>query len=373
MPTVKRNILLTPGPATTTDDVKFAQVIPDICPREKDFGHLMESVAEELTRLVAEPEHYATVLFGGSGTAAVESILSSVVGNDAVIIINNGAYGKRMCEISNAYALDFHEFKSSSHAAIDLEELETLLKGFSGKKTYLAVVHHETTTGLLNNIASIGELCKRHQIDLIVDAISSFAALPIEMQEMNISYLAASSNKNVQGMPGISFVIADKRKLESVREQKPRNYYLNLYAQHVYFSETRQMRFTPPVQTFFALQQAIAELKQEGIDKRYARYAQSWETLIRGIERLGLKHIVPVEHHSKLVTSIMEPECETYDFHAMHDYLYERGFTIYPGKIEELPTFRVANIGDITYKEIEEFLKLLEEYLRNINFLPQHE
>jgi aspartate aminotransferase-like enzyme len=258
MPTVKRNILLTPGPATTTDSVKFAQVVPDICPREKDFGCLMEDVAEELTRLVAEPEHYATVMFGGSGTAAVESILSSVVGKDTVILINNGAYGKRMCEIANAYELNFHEFTSSPQNSIDFEELETFIKGFHSKISYLAVVHHETTTGLLNDIVSIGEICRRYQIDLIVDAISSFAALPIRMKEMNISYLAASSNKNLQGMPGIAFVIANKQKLESLREQKSQNYYLNLFAQYKYFSETRQMRFTPPVQTFYALQQAIA-------------------------------------------------------------------------------------------------------------------
>lgn len=373
MPTVKRNILLTPGPATTTDGVKIAQIVPDICPREKDFGLVMESVAEELTRLVANPAHFATVMFGGSGTAAVESILSSVVGNNAVIIINNGAYGKRMCEIANAYALDLQEYKSSPQAAIDLGDLETFIRSSCSKKTYLAVVHHETTTGLLNDIAAIGEICEKYQIDLIVDAISSFAALPIRMKEMNISYLAASSNKNIQGLPGISFVIANKRKMESLHEQKPQNYYLNLYAQYKYFSETRQMRFTPPVQTFYALQQAIAELKNEGIDERYARYAKSWETLIDGIQRLGLKHIVPVEHHSKLVTSILEPECDGYDFLAMHDYFYVRGFTIYPGKFEELPTFRVANIGDITYRDIEEFLGVLETYLRSIDFLSKHE
>ncbi|WAH36748.1 2-aminoethylphosphonate aminotransferase [Alicyclobacillus dauci] len=373
MQTVKRNILLTPGPATTTDSVKYAQVVPDVCPREKEFGRLMESIAEDLTRLVAEPEHYATVLFGGSGTAAVESILSSVVGSNAVIIINNGAYGKRMCEIANAYSLNFYEFKSSPQAPIDADELERFITTFDSKTTHLAVVHHETTTGLLNDIASIGEICKRHQIDLIVDAISSFAAIPIRMKEMNISYLAASSNKNLQGLPGISFVIADKRKLESLRNQPSANYYLNLYAQYKYFSDTSQIRFTPPVQTFYALEQAIAELKLEGLEERYARYTASWQTLIHGIQQLGLKHIVPMEHHSKLVTSVLEPDCSGYDFHAMHDYLYERGFTIYPGKLEELPTFRIANIGDITFKDMEAFLAVLKAYLGSINFVARGE
>jgi 2-aminoethylphosphonate aminotransferase len=371
MQSVKRNILLTPGPATTTDRVKFAQVVPDICPREEDFGRLMEYVSEELTSLVADPAYYAAILFGGSGTAAVESMLSSVVGSEAVMIINNGAYGKRMCEIAKAYGLNFIEFKSSPVTAIDLSCLEHFIENQHGKISHLAVVHHETTTGLLNDIAAIGEICRRHRMDLIVDAISSLGAVPIRMDEMNISYLAASSNKCIQGMAGISFVIADKQKLESLRSNKPRNYYLNLYAQYKYFSGTRQMRFTPPVQTMYALKQAIEDLKEEGMHQRYARYTRSWETLIQGISRFGLKHIVSPEHHSKLVTAIIEPKCDRYDFTEMHDYFYEKGFTIYPGKLDELPTFRVANIGDITYKDIEEFLILLEKYLWSIGFLRE--
>ncbi|MDB5055078.1 MAG: septum site-determining protein [Bacilli bacterium] len=129
------------------------------------------------------------------------------------------------------------------------------------------------------------------------------------------------------------------------------------------------MRFTPPVQTLYALKQAMEELKREGIHERYTRYIESWKTLVNGIAWLGLNHIVSEEHHSKLVTSIVEPECDGYDFHAMHDYLYERGFTIYPGKLEELRTFRIANIGDITCKDIKTFLALLESYLGSIGFL----
>lgn len=372
MRSVKRNILLTPGPTTTTDEVKLAQVVPDICPREPDFGRVMEYVATELTGLVADREHYATVLFGGSGTAAVESILSSVAGEDAVLIINNGAYAKRMCEIAESYELDFLEFKSAPEGPINLSDLQEFISKSPRKVSHLAVVHHETTTGLLNDIASIGEICRRHRMDLIVDAISSFAAIPIQMNEMNVSYLAASSNKNIQGMPGIAFVVANKRKLESLRGKKPANYYLNLYAQYRFFSETQQMRFTPPVQTFYALKEALEELKQEGIHQRYERYANSWKTLISGVTRLGLKHIVGVEHHSKLVTSIVEPDCAGYDFHAMHDFFYDQGFTIYPGKLEALHTFRIANIGDISYKDIEAFLKLLETYLVRIGFLADN-
>ena len=208
---------------------------------------------------------------------------------------------------------------------------------------------------------------------MMVDAMSSFAAIPIEMSKMNISYLAASSNKNLQGMAGVSFVVAKKDELEKEKTTKPMNYYLNLYAQYKHFNETGQMRFTPPVQTMYALQQAIIEVKEEGVKERYERYSQSWETLIAGIKKLGLTHLVAAEHHSKIITVINEPACEAYDFNSMHDYLYTNGITIYPSKLANLNSFRVANIGDLTKKDIERFLTLLEKYLLLIGFLSEDE
>ncbi|GIO59929.1 2-aminoethylphosphonate aminotransferase [Paenibacillus cineris] len=363
--TVKRNILLTPGPATTTDSVKWSQVVPDICPREAEFGEIMEHISTELTCLVADPNHYHTILFGGSGTAAVESMINSVPGNEAVVIVNNGAYGKRMCEIAAVYGIDYLEFKSSFDDAIHLADLERCIQSSGRKISHLAVVHHETTTGLLNNVKELGVLCKKYHIDMMVDAMSSFAAVPIDLKDMNISFLASSSNKNLQGLPGVSFVIAEKSKLESLKNRKPRSYYLNLYAQYQYFAEHAQMRFTPPVQALYALRQAIEELKQEGVAKRYERYMASWKTLITGLKRLDLTYLVPEAHHSKLITSIHEPYTD-FDFQAMHDFFYSKGIMIYPGKLEGLRTFRIANIGDITSKDIEYFLELLEDFLDRI-------
>jgi 2-aminoethylphosphonate aminotransferase len=368
MRAIKRTILLNPGPATTTDSVKFSQVVPDICPRETEFGYLLEYVSTELTRLVADPSLYTTVLFGGSGTAAVESIISSVLDNDALIIINNGAYGKRMCEIGESYGLNYMEFRSPADDVIDLDALERYIQASAKSISHLAIVHHETTTGLLNDIKAVGEICGRYRIDMIVDAMSSFAAIPIEMKEMNIRYLASSSNKNIQGMAGVTFVIAETSKLDSLKNKKPRNYYLNLYAQYKYFLDNQQMRFTPPVQTLYALKQAIDELKQESVMKRYERYIQSWKTLIKGITRLGLTYMIPEPYHSKIVTSIVEPDCDSYDFQNMHDYFYNHGIIIYPGKLDGRTTFRIANMGDITYKDIETFLELLDRYLGSIGF-----
>lgn len=372
---IRRSILLNPGPATTTDTVKFAQVVPDICPRENEFGDVMELISRELTSFVGSNDNYTTILFGGSGTAAVEAIISSAVDNQTILIINNGAYGKRMCEIAEIYNLNYIEYKSSSIEAINLNELEEIIKkhnvekksGDCGVISHLAVIHHETTTGLLNDIKSIGKVCSEYGIEMIVDAMSSFAGIPIDMDEMNIKYLASSSNKCIQGMAGISFVIANKKALQKTIDIKPRNLYLNMYKQYTYFKDNYQMRFTPPVQVLYALKQAIIEAKEETIEKRYARYMECCKILWNGLNKLKLKKLVGEEISSRLLTSIIEPETPKYNFNSMHNFLYDKGFTIYPGKIASKNTFRVANIGEIYPEDMKRFVDLLQEYFISIN------
>ncbi|TKD70935.1 2-aminoethylphosphonate aminotransferase [Pseudalkalibacillus hwajinpoensis] len=361
---VERKILLNPGPATTTDTVKHAQIVADICPRESDFGDTMTFVSQALTEFVGNPNEYTTIMFGGSGTAAVESILSSVVDKEAIVIVNNGAYGERMLKIATIYGLNVLEYRSPLESAIDLIKLELLIQNARVKISHLMIVHCETTTGLLNNIEAVGKICEKHNVAMIVDAMSSYGAIPIDMKRMNISYLAASSNKNLQGMAGVSFVIANNEQLDKIKEIKPRNLYLNLSEQYEHFVSTKQMRFTPPVQTLYALRQAILETQWEGIERRYNRYSKSWRTLLKGLKALGLTHLIDEPNHSRIITSIVEPSHQGYDFDELHDFLYDRGFTIYPGKLDDLNTFRVANIGDITYKDMECFLTLLEQYLK---------
>lgn len=358
---VKRNILLNPGPATTTDTVKISQVVPDICPREKEFGDVMEFVSNELTTIVANVSEFSTILFGGSGTAAVESIITSVIPNDkTILIVNNGSYGQRIIDMSKRYKIKHIEFKSSPIKPIDLKRLEGVIKSNSDI-SHLAVIHNETTTGLLNNLDQLGELSKKYTVDLIVDAMSSYAALPIDMKRQNISFLAASSNKNIQGMAGVGFVIANQQKLKSLKTIQPRSFYLSLYEQYENFIKSKQMRFTPPVQTLYALKQAIIELKSEGVKNRYLRYSNSWKLLTDSLSKMNLSYLVEDKNHSKIITSIKIPV--GIDFEDMHDYFYNKGFTIYPGKVEEFNTFRIANIGQIDTYDIEEFIKLLKKYL----------
>lgn len=362
---VRREVLLNPGPATTTDSVKYAQIASDICPREREFGELMNRIRTDLTSFVADPAEYATVFFGGSGTAADEAMLCSAVPEDGkLLVIDNGAYGARMARIASVYKLNFEVFKSPTNASVDLQLLEKRLR--EGKFTHLAVVYHETTTGLLTDLPAIGEICRRLGIETIVDAVSAYAGVPMDLKKLGVHFMASTSNKNIQGMAGVAFVICDRLRLEKTKNIPMRSFYLNLWDQHQYFEKTLQTRFTPPVQTIYALRQAITETKVETVEGRYARYTACWNILMEGISKLGLTCLVPPEHQSHLITAIIEPENSRYSFDALHDYARQREFTIYPGKLAEANTFRIANIGAIQPAEMKRFVQVLNEYMASI-------
>jgi 2-aminoethylphosphonate-pyruvate transaminase len=362
---VRREVLLNPGPATTTDSVKYAQVATDICPREKEFGEVMDWIRHELTTFVADWDEYTTVFFGGSGTAADEAMLCSVVPeNGRLLVINNGSYGERMARISNGYKLDYEVFTSSTTGPVDLNTLENTLR--KGKFTHLAVVYHETTTGLLTDIAAIGDICRRLGIITIVDAVSAYAGIPMNLRKLNIHFMASTSNKNIQGMAGVAFIVCNREQLERTKNIPIRSYYLNLWDQHAHFEKTLQTRFTPPVQILYALRQAIIETKIETIEKRYQRYTTCWNILMEGIKNLRLESLVPPEYQSHLITTIIEPDNPNYKFDDLHAYARQHQFTIYPGKLSSANTFRIANIGDIQPKEMTRFVTVLGEYLKQI-------
>jgi 2-aminoethylphosphonate-pyruvate transaminase len=368
--TVRREVLLNPGPATTTDSVKYAQVCADICPREKEFGEIMAWICRELTAFAADPAFYETVLFGGSGTAADEVMISSCVPeNGRLLIVKNGSYGERLAQIAGVYKIPYAVFESSPHEAIDMKKLEAELR--SGNYTHLGVVYHETTTGLLNRLDILCPLAKKYNIVTIVDAVSAYAGMPMDLEKMGIDFMASTSNKNIQGIAGIGFVICKKNELEKTKTIPMRNYYLNLYDQYAYFAKYKQTRFTPPVQTLYALRQAILETKQETVAGRYARYSECWKILIDAVKKYKLQLLVKEEDQSRLITAILEPETEKYHFDALHDFARERGFTIYPGKLGKINTFRVANIGDIRPEEMKRFTEILGEYLFQIGFLKK--
>jgi 2-aminoethylphosphonate-pyruvate transaminase len=364
---IRREVLLNPGPATTSDSVKYAQVCADICPREKEFGDVMKWICRELTSIVANPSEYETVFFGGSGTAADEAMISSCVPEVGhILIVDNGSYGERLAKIAAVYKINHTVFKSSAYEKIDLIALENEFK--TGKYTHLGIVYHETTTGLLNPLDIICPLAKKHNIITIVDAVSIYAGMPMELSKLGIDFMASTSNKNIQGMAGVGFVICKKSELEKTKNIPMRNYYLNLYDQYAHFSKTGQTRFTPPVQTLYALRQAILETKQETVEKRWQRYTDCWRILVDAVEKLNLKMLVKEEDQSHLITAIFEPETPRYSFENLHDLARQHGFTIYPGKLGNINTFRIANIGDIKKHEIERFTEVLKNYLDSIGW-----
>ena len=366
---VRREVLLNPGPATTTDSVKYAQVAADICPREKEFGNLMQWLCDELKLFAlgpnTNPDDYETVMFGCSGTGADEVMVSSCVPDTGkLLVIDNGSYGARMAKIAQVYKIPMEIYKSSTYEPIDLKKLEA---EFATKKyTHLACVYHETTTGLLNPLHIICPLAKKYGMVTIVDAVSAYCGMPMDLKTLGIDFMASTSNKNIQGMAGVGFVICNKAELEKTKDYPMRNYYFNLYDQYAYFAKTHQTRFTPPVQTMYALRQAVLETKQETVQRRYERYTACWNILVAAVKKLGLKMLVKEEHQSHFITAILEPETPKYSFDALHDFASEHSFTIYPGKLGNIDTFRIANIGDIQPKEMLRFTVKLEEYMKKI-------
>ena len=362
---IRREVLLNPGPSTTTDSVKYAQVVPDICPRELEFGNLMEKVAEDLTSFVADPKDYISIMFGCSGTGADEAMVSSCVPPDGkLLVVDNGSYGARLAKIAQVYNIDMEVFKSSTYEPIDIAALEEKMK--TGGYSTFAIVYHETTTGLLNPLEEICPMAKKYGMTTIVDIVSAYAGMPINLEKLGIDFASTTSNKHSGGMAGVGIVVCHRSELLKQKEWPMRSYYLNLFDQYKYFLETKQTRFTPPVQTFYALRQAITETKVETIEKRYERFTACWKILVKALKEIGLKMLVAEENQSHFITAILIPETPEYSFTALHDYAKSFGFTIYPGKLGNIDTFRIANMGDIKPEEMTHFTCVLRDYMHSI-------
>ncbi|HEX6223838.1 MAG TPA: 2-aminoethylphosphonate--pyruvate transaminase [Chryseolinea sp.] len=362
MKRVTRKILLNPGPATTTDTVKQAMVVEDICPREKEFGELLDTIKGDLVSVVHGGDDYTAAIFTASGTGGLEAAITSAVPKGKkILVIDNGAYGARMANIATTFGIDVVLYKLAYGDYPDVNHIEKLIKE-NKDISHLAVVHHETTTGMLNPVQEICDLSKKHGIEVIVDCMSSYAGIPIDIKMWNAGYLISSSNKCIQGMPGIVFVIFKKALLDQLKNQK-RSFYFDLYSQYVGFEKTGQMQFTPPVQVVYALRQAIDEYFKEGEAKRWSRYQENWLVLSAGLKKLGFEFLLQDQHQSRILLAIKEPSTTSYNFEAMHDYLYHRGFTIYPGKGAKEATFRLSILGDLYKEDIEDFLTELKGYL----------
>lgn len=360
---IKRNILLSPGPATTSDTVKLAMIAPDICPREEEFCGILQKIRKDLVKIINGGKNYTTVLFAGSGTSIMDSVINSVLPpNKKIAVVVNGAYGERMAAIAASYSIPCVRIDFDWTEKINAEKIEEVLKKDS-EISCLAAVHHETTTGMLNPIYELGDICKKNGRTFIVDAISSYAGIPIDIKKSNADFLMSTSNKCIQGAAGCAFVICKKTELEKIKDYPPRSFYLNLYMQYEHLEKNGQMAFTPPVPSIYALNQAIKEYFKEGGKKRYERYTENWKVLRSGLLGLGFSLLLKEEDESHILLTVLNPKSKKYNFKKMHDFLYKRGFTIYPGKIGREKTFRLANMGDIYSGDIKKFLSNLKIFL----------
>ena len=361
---IKRNVLLNPGPSTTTDSVKLSQIVPDICPREKEFGGLMKGLREDLVRIVhGDTEKYTSVLFCGSGTINIDVCLNSLLpeGKKA-LIVNNGAYSARAAEVCEYYGLPFTDLRFPADQRPDLAAVEQALKD-DPDIALVHTTHNETGTGILNPVREIGALAHKYGAVFTVDTTSTYAMRPIDIERDNIDFCMASAQKGLMAFTGLSFIVGNRAVIEASKDYPKRSYYCNLFMQYDFFERTGEMHFTPPVQTIYAAIQALKEYRAEGEEAKWARHTRVFNAINEGLDALGFRQVIKPEWRAGLVSSAIYPDDPNWSFEKVHDYCYERGFTIYPGKISTADTFRLCALGAIDEGDIRDFFKVFREAL----------
>jgi 2-aminoethylphosphonate-pyruvate transaminase len=351
-------LLLTPGPLSTSRAVK-ATMLRDWCTWDNDYNQLVQEVRNELIQLAGvDKKDYTSVLMQGSGTFTVESVIGTALPADGkLLVLANGAYGQRIATIAKYLKIPLKIYDAGDLERHEVNQVEKIIKNDS-KITHVAVVHCETTTGMLNDIETIGRVVKKHGLIYIVDAMSSFGGIPIDMQKSDTDYLISSSNKCIQGVPGFGFVIAKRAVLEKCKGNA-RSLSLDLYDQwDTMERKNGKWRFTSPTHVVRAFRQAIIELHEEGgIDARFKRYSNNQKILIKGMRELGIEPLLADDLHSPIITTFISPEYEGFEFQNFYNALKERGFVIYPGKVTAFNCFRIGNIGDVFETDIEALIQ----------------
>ena len=360
---MERNyLLLTPGPLSTSESVRHA-MLQDWCTWDKDYNEgIVTPLRHDLLAIAGLDEaDYTTVLLQGSGTYCVEATIGATVRpEDKLLILANGAYGKRMAQIADYYKLNYVLVSLGETELVTGEVARKALEANPGV-THLSMVHSETTTGLLNPIEEVAEVIRGRGITFIVDAMSSFAGVPIDIKGLGIDFLVSSANKCIQGVPGFGFIIAKKDKMLATKGNA-RSLSLDIYAQWETMEKGHgKWRFTSPTHVVRAFYQAMQELKEEGgIEARHRRYVENHRTLVDGMRALGFQTLLSDDKQGCIITSFLYPSAD-FDFEDFYNKLKGKGFVIYPGKISDADTFRIGNIGDIFPSDIKALLEAIRE------------
>ncbi len=359
----KDKVLFTPGPLTTSRTVKQA-MLRDLGSRDFEFIELVKDIRRRLLELGGVAEGgYEAIIMQGSGTFGLEAVISSTIPPDGkLLVIINGAYGRRIAQIASVLKIDTVLLNYPEDSTPDWQEISDTLSADEGI-TQVAVVHCETTTGLVNPVREIGEIARRFGRQSFVDAMSSFGAIPLNLAESGIDYLVSSPNKSIEGVPGFSFVIARRRALQST-EGYARSLSLDLLAQWKGLEANGQFRFTPPVHALLAFHQALGELAEEGgIKARAARYRANYETLVAGMRILGFEEFLRPEDQGHIITSFRCPTHPNFSFEAFYERLNQKGFVIYPGKVSTADCFRIGTIGRIFDTDVRDLLAAIRDTL----------
>lgn len=361
---IKRWVLLNPGPVNVTPRVRRALLKPDLCHREKEFADLLRKTRWKILKIFGISKTHTAAIFSGSGTAALESMLSSFAEpNKKVLVLSNGVYGERIKTILEIHGCPTHVLSSQPGEFPNLSKIESVLKKDRSIKA-VAMVHHETSTGTLNPIAAIGRLAKKYKKTFLLDAISSLGAERIDFKKFSVDYCVGTSGKCLHGFPGVSFVIVSKKEVLKLKDQKPRTLYLDLLNTLAY-EEKNETPFTPSVQVFYAFNEALDELLKQGLEKRVKNYQKKSHLLEKGFIKLGLSFLVEKKHRSHVLTALWTPKKITYE--KLHDHLKKKGFIIYAGQSKlKGKIFRISNLGDVSFGDLKKFLSILEHLLATL-------
>ena len=354
-------LLLTPGPLSTSKSVKES-MLRDWCTWDDEYKELVQDIRRRLVLLTGDLDTFTSVLMQGSGTFSVESVLTSAVPTDGkLLVLVNGAYGSRMAKIGTIAKIETLILDAGELNHPDLDDLDLLLREDQAI-THVAVVHCETTTGMLNPVDEIGSIVKRYGKIYIVDAMSRFGGIPLDMDKLQADFLVSSANKCIQGVPGFGFVIASKKQMEKLDGQA-RSHSFDLYDQwRVMEQDQGKWRFTSPTHAVRAFSTALEELRKEGgVAQRFQRYSKNHSTLVTGMEKLGFTCLLNESLRSPIITAFYNPSQEEYRFTTFYQALKSRGFVIYPGKVTDRDTFRIGTIGDIDQHDIHRLLEAVEQ------------
>jgi 2-aminoethylphosphonate-pyruvate transaminase len=364
-PPARDKLLFTPGPLTTSATVKQA-MLRDAGSWHDDFNQLVASIREQLLGVagVSRDTGWEAVLMQGSGTFGVEAVFQTCVRFDGkVVVLSNGAYGERIEKMLKCARIEHTVLRTDENTPNDPAALNACLEQDTAI-THVAMVHCETTTGILNPIDAIGPIAKRHGKTFVVDAMSSFAGMPIDLEACGADFLISSSSKCIEGPPGFAFVIARRAALLA-NEGHARSLSLDLAAQLRAFEKDGKFRYTPPTHVILAFEQALRELSVEGgICGRHDRYRRNHQRLQEGMKRLGFRPFLRPEVQSPIITAYNYPVAPRFEFNQFYRQLSDRGFIIYPGKLTKMDTFRIGNIGRLFPADIDNLVMAIEEVLR---------